>query len=86
MSARRIVKRELRVAFSPRAQPVWFRVVKWIVILSVIRMLWRSPYFWFWILGGLALGLTIHFIWRWKTKAWTQPWGGWNDLDAGRDL
>jgi hypothetical protein len=27
--------------------------------------------------------LTLHFIWRWKTKGWTQPWGGWNDLEAG---
>jgi hypothetical protein len=44
-----MLKREMRVAFSRKAQPIWFRVVKW------------------------------------KTKGWTQPWGGWNDLDAGRD-
>ena len=74
----------MRVAFSRRAQPVWFRVVKWIVIVGISAMLWGSPYFWLWIAGFLTLATTVHFIWRWKTKVWTQPWGGWNDLDAGR--
>jgi len=45
-------------------------------------LLWRGSYFWFWILGALVLGLTVHLIWRWKTKGWTQPWGGWDDLEA----
>jgi hypothetical protein len=74
----------MRVAFSRRAQPVWFRVVKWIVIVGISAMFWRSPYFWLWIAGLLTLAMTVHFIWRWKTRVWTQPWGGWNDLDAGR--
>jgi hypothetical protein len=82
MSTRMAVRRELRVALSRRAQPVWFRLLKWIVVLGVSALLWRTPYFWWWIAGGAALGLTVHFIWRWKTRGWTQPWGGWNDLDA----
>ena len=69
---------------SKRAQPVWFRMLKWAVALVVIITMWRSPYFWWWIAGGLAIGLTVHLIWRWKTKAWTQPWLGWDDLDAGK--
>jgi hypothetical protein len=44
-----------------------------------------SPYFWWWIGGALALSLTLHFIWRWKTKGWTQPWMGWDDVDAGKE-
>lgn len=79
------LRREVRVALSRRAQPIWFRVVKWIVAIAVSVWLWRSPYFWWWIGSALALSLTLHFIWRWKTKGWTQPWRGWDDVDAGRE-
>ena len=78
------LKREVRVATSRRAQPIWFRVAKWIVFIAIIAWLWPSPYFWWWIGGGLLLGVGVHLIWRWKTKGWTQPWFGWNDLDAGK--
>ncbi len=83
MFAGNALRREVRVALSRRAQPVWFRVLKWVIAVGVGVMLWRTPYFWLWMLGGLGLGLTVHFIWRWKTKGWTRPWGGWNDLEAG---
>ena len=82
MSTTNVLKREMRVAFSKRAQPIWFRMLKWAIAIGVTAMLWRSEYFWFWILGALALSLTLHFVWRWKTKGWTQPWFGWNDLEA----
>jgi hypothetical protein len=29
-------------------------------------------------------GIPVHLLWRYKTKNWTQPWRGWNDVDAGR--
>jgi hypothetical protein len=60
--------------FLATAQPVWFRVLKWTVALGVSAILWRGPYFWAWILSALSLGVTVHLIWRWKTKGWTQPW------------
>ena len=85
MSVRLALKRELRVAFSRRAQPVWVRVLKWTVLIGIGVRLWRTPYFWPTFLGLLALGITVHLIWRWKTKVWTQPWIGWIDLEAGRD-
>jgi hypothetical protein len=75
------IRREMRVAFSRTAQPVWFRVLKWTVALGVSALLWRGPYFWAWILSALSLGVTVHLIWRWKTKGWTQAWGGWNDVE-----
>ena len=84
MSLRKVLKREMRVAFSGRAQPAWFRVLKWAIAVGVSVLLWRTPYFWLWMLGAPALGLTVHFIWRWKTKGWTQPWGGWDDLEAAK--
>ena len=76
--------REARVALSRKAQPVWFRVVKWIVMLVVGYKLWGTPSFWPVALGSFAFALTLHFIWRWKTKGWTQPWGGWDDIEAAR--
>ena len=82
MAAGKVLKREMRVAFSGRAQPVWFRVLKWAIAVGVSTLLWRTEYFWLWMLGAPGLGLTVHFIWRWKTKGWTQPWGGWDDLEA----
>jgi O-antigen/teichoic acid export membrane protein len=78
------LKREARVAFSKKAQPVWFRVTKWAVIVAFALVFWRNRYFWWTLLGLFVVGLILHLIWRWKTKGWTQPWGGWNDLEAGR--
>jgi hypothetical protein len=82
-SARKVVRREVRVALSRRAQPVWFRILKWVILIVVGVMLWRTRYFWFCLLGALVLSLTLHFMWRWKTKGWTQPWGGWDDVETG---
>jgi hypothetical protein len=84
MSVKNSVRRELRVAFSRKAQPVWFRVVKWLLFIGISVLLWSTPYFWWWILGMLGLSLSVHLIWRWKTKGWTRPWRGWKDVEAAR--
>ena len=78
-------RRELRVAFSRHAQPVWFRIVKWTCILTGGVLFHDRSWFW-WTLAGLATaGTFVHFIYRRKTKTWTRAWGGWTDLTAGRD-
>jgi len=46
---------------------------------------WRHPFFWWCVLAAVGLGLGLHLFYRWKTRAWTRPWGGWNDLAAGRE-
>jgi hypothetical protein len=84
MSIKNAIRRELRVAFSRSAQPVWFRIAKWILAIGISMLLWTTPYFWLWILGALGLGLTVHLVWRWKTKGWTRPWGGWEDVEAAK--
>ena len=86
MSVRDALMVELRVAFSRRGQPIWFRVLKWMVLLAVGGYLWRRPHFWWWIGSAAGLGVTVHFVYRWKTNRWTRPWGGWNDLDAARGV
>ena len=80
-----VIRRELRVVFSLRAQPVWFRLLKWTLLLAGVVLFHARSWFW-WTLAGLAAaGTLLHLFYRWKTKSWTRPWGGWNDLEAGRD-
>jgi hypothetical protein len=86
MTVRTGLKRELRVALSRRAQPVWFRVLKWTILIGLTAMYWREPYFWLWMAVALGLALSLHFVWRWKTKGWTEPWGGWNDVETANRI
>ena len=82
MTVAETLRREKRVALSLKAQPVWFRVAKWIVLLGVGALLWGRPYFWYVIVGALLLGVGLHLVWRWKTRGWTRPWGGWDDVET----
>lgn len=79
-----LIARELRVAFSKMAQPLWFRIIKWIVLLGLVVRFHAAPTFRWWALGLLLVGTALHFFYRWKTKAWTRAWGGWNDPDFER--
>ena len=77
--------REARVAFSRKAQSWWFRSAKWVCVIIGIVLFHDRPWFW-WTLAGVAVaGLSLHLLYRWKTKTWTRAWGGWKDLEAGRD-
>jgi hypothetical protein len=72
--------RELQVAFSPRAQPWWFRLVKWSIFVTVTVCYHRRS--WFPYVAGSALlgGIALHLFYRWKTQGWQRAWGGWSDL------
>lgn len=72
------LKRELEVAFSKHAQPVWFRIVKYLVIATMIYLLWGSPWLWIIFLILLAPSLGLHLWYRHKTQRWTKSYGGWN--------
>ena len=78
------IKREFRIAFSKRAQPIWFRITKWIVLLGGAYALWGTRYFGYWIAALTVIGVTVHFVYRRGTRGWTRAWGGWSDLEAGR--
>jgi hypothetical protein len=79
------VRREFRIAFSKRAQPVWFRAVKWTCIVTSAVLFHDRAWFWCTLASCAAVGTVVHFIYRYKTNAWRRAWGGWNDLAAGRD-
>jgi hypothetical protein len=76
------LQREVRVALSPRAQPWWFRVIKWCIIITITAR-YRQRH-WFPYAAGFALAgsITLHLFYRWKTHSWTRPWGGWDDVTA----
>lgn len=79
------LRRECRVACSPRSQPLWFRLVKWTFIIALAVVFGQRPSFWWVMLAAVLAGLSVHFFYRSKTRVWTRPWGGWDDLPAGRD-
>ena len=78
------IRRELRVAFSKKAQSPVFRVIKWVVFIASTALVSRTRFFRLWVVGLPLLGITIHLVYRWKTRGWTRPWGGWSDLEAGQ--
>jgi hypothetical protein len=80
------IRRELRVVFSKKTQSPVFRVIKWVVFLATTVLVFRTSFFRHWIIGLPLLSITIHFVYRWKTHAWTWPWGGWSDLEAGQGI
>jgi hypothetical protein len=78
------LRREARVAFSLKAQPLWFRILKWTCIVTGVALFHDRAWFWWTFAGLAAAGTCVHLLYRWKTGAWTCAWGGWNDLEAGR--
>jgi hypothetical protein len=80
MMEMKTLQRELRVAFSLRTQPLWLRLLKWSVFIT-ITMRYRNRV-WFPYGASLALfgGIALHMFYRWKTRGWRQAWGGWSDL------
>ncbi len=61
-----------------------FRVIKYLIIISVVAALsfWKG---WtmalIFLLCLAATGTAVHFLFRWKTKAWTQSWGPYKKLN-----
>ena len=76
------IQRELQVAFSPRVQPWWFRVIKWSVIITAIVRYRQRRWFPYTVGGTLLAALSLHFFYRSKTQGWQRPWGGWDDVAA----
>lgn len=74
----RVIHREIEVAFSRNSQPLWFRITKWIIIVAGVYFFWGNEYFWPSIVFLFAIAIMLHFVWRFKTKGWTQSWFGWN--------
>jgi hypothetical protein len=84
-SFKKTVLREFEVAFSSKSQKPVFRVLKYVVLISLLIIFRHNPATW-WILGiVLALSLSVHFFVRYKTKGWTRSWGRWKYMKSRYD-
>jgi len=83
MSFSKILKREYEVAFSKNAQPLWFRILKYVLLGCFIYFFWNSKLFWIILTIVFILSLSLHFWYRFKTHGWTRSYGGW-DYDKNR--
>ena len=71
------LKRELEVAFSKHAQPVWFRLIKYVLIIGAFYFFRGNRYFWPVAAILFVLALCLHFWYRYKTEGWTKSYGLW---------
>ena len=77
MSFKKTINREFEVALSKNSQPIWFRVLKYILLGGVIYFFRESAWMWIILTALLIVALIVHFWVRYKTKGWTQSYGLW---------
>jgi len=77
MSFTKIIKREMEVAFSKHAQPVWLRVLKYILLGLFLYFFWGTKILWISLPILFVLALALHFWFRYKTRGWTKTYGPW---------
>ena len=77
MPFNKTIKREIEVAFSKRSQPVWFRVLKYIVLTLIVYFFWGTKLLWIILLILFVFSMLLHFWYRYKTHGWTKSYGMW---------
>jgi len=77
MALSKKIKREIEVAFSKHSQPIWFRVLKYIILAVMIYFFGGSTLFWIILIVLLIFALILHFWYRHKTDGWTKSYGLW---------
>lgn len=86
MKFSKTIKREIEVAFSKNSQPVWFRILKYILIGCLIYFLWGTNLLWIILLSMFCIGTLLHFWYRHKTHGWTKSYGLWkHELDSKKN-
>jgi hypothetical protein len=74
------IRRELRVAFSSRAQPVWFRIIKWACIFVAAMLFHNQCRFWWTFAGLAAMGNVVALFLSLENQRLDPHVGGWNGL------
>lgn len=85
MSFSKILKRELEVAFSKQSQPVWFRILKYILLGFILYFFWGSQTLWIILIILVVLAMIMHFWYRYKTRGWTKSYGMWKHDRVNQD-
>jgi hypothetical protein len=78
MSFKKIIQREIEVAFSKHSQPAWFRIVKYVLLAVICYFFWGSRWLWIILIILLVPALLLHFWYRYKTNGWTKSYGMWD--------
>jgi hypothetical protein len=68
MPFKRTLLREFEVAYSRKAQPLWFRLIKYVILGGLFICFWKSQLFLKIIAIIFILSLTVHFWVRYKQK------------------
>ena len=77
MALNKTIKRELEVAFSKHSQPIWFRILKYILLGAIVFFFWGTKLLWIILLSTFAFAMLLHFWYRYKTQGWTKSYGLW---------
>ena len=86
MALGKTIKRELDVAFSKHSQPIWFRVLKYILLGVILFFFWGTKLLWIILLISFAFAMLLHFWYRYKTHGWSKSYGLWkHEKDRGHD-
>jgi len=77
MPFKKILERELEVAFSKQSQPAWFRILKYVLLGLILYFFWENKYLWIILVILLVFALFLHFWYRYKTQGWTKSYRMW---------
>jgi hypothetical protein len=77
MKISKTIKREIEVAFSKHSQPIWFRILKYLLLACIFYLFWGSKLLWISLLIMFAFAMLLHFWYRYKTLGWTKGYGLW---------
>ena len=61
MALNKTIKRELEVAFSKHSQPIWFRILKYILLGAIVFFFWGTKLLWIILLSTFAFAMLLHF-------------------------
>ena len=78
MPFNKTIRREIEVAFAKHAQPVWIRVLKYLILCIIIYLFWGTKWLWIILISLFGLSLLVHFWYRYKTNGWTKSYGKWD--------
>ena len=85
MALSKIIRREFEVAFSKHSQPIWFRVLKYILLGTIIFFFWGTKLLWIILPITFVFAMLLHFWYRYKTNGWTKSYSLWkHEKDRGQ--
>ena len=54
-------------------QPVWFRILKYVLVFGMLYFLWGNKWVWMVLPATLVLGVVLHLWYRYKDW-WRDRW------------